>query len=532
MGVASPSIAIDVQPSIAEPPPAVRAGDLANRLAERGIACRSNVVSDTMIHGVAHDSRAVRRGDLFLALPGTRDDGARYARQALAAGAVAVVCGEAAGLASHEPCMVVCDVLAAAGHVAALVYGDPFSRLQLVGVTGTNGKTSCTYLLESIWRAAGEVPGVLGTVSQRWPGHDQAAAMTTPPATEIQRAFRAMRAAGCTCVAMEVSSHALSQYRVAGCAFDAAIFTNLTRDHLDYHGDEESYFRAKARLFLDHLRPGGIAVLNADDPHAMRLAAVLGSMQRLTFSVEPGVAADVAVREVELGLQGIRACLDVRGRPLRVETRLVGRPNLANIAAVAAAADALGVALEAIEHGLRLCAPVPGRLERVGSSLPVVLVDYAHSPDALERTLQAIRGQVAGRLLAVFGCGGDRDRGKRPIMGGIAARYADVVVLTSDNPRSEDPHAILAQIEAGIGGLLPRLEPDALLDAGARGYAIEEDRERAIRTAIAAAGFDDVVVVAGKGHEDYQEIRGQRRWFDDREVVRRLQSAPAAARRA
>jgi UDP-N-acetylmuramoyl-L-alanyl-D-glutamate--2,6-diaminopimelate ligase len=349
--------------------------------------------------------------------------------------------------------------------------------------------------------------------------------------SEIQRAFHSMRAVGCTCVAMEVSSHALSQHRVAGCRFDAAIFTNLTRDHLDYHGDEETYFAAKARLFMEYLRPEGVAVLNRDDAYAMRLAPLVGSHRCRTFSAERGVAADVTVREAQIGLEGIRARFDVCGRSVRVESRLVGEPNLSNIAAIVATTDALGVSIEAIEEGLRTCAPVPGRLERVGRDLPVALVDYAHTPDALERTLLAVRRIAKGRVIAVFGCGGDRDRGKRPIMGAIAGRNADLVVLTSDNPRTEEPAAILDQIEAGLSGLLPRIRSDSPSALAGRGYVVEEDRERAIRLALEAAGTADVVVVAGKGHENYQETHGKRRWFDDRVVVRRLRGEPVAEAR-
>jgi UDP-N-acetylmuramoyl-L-alanyl-D-glutamate--2,6-diaminopimelate ligase len=414
----------------------------------------------------------------------------------------------------------------AAGHIAAAVFGSPARRMNLVGVTGTNGKTSCTYLLESIWRAAGDPIGVIGTVSVRWPGHEEKAAMTTPAAADLQRMLRAMADAGCRHVAMEVSSHALSQHRVAGCEFAAAVFTNLTRDHLDYHGDEEGYFAAKAVLF-DHLGPAGIAVLNADDAFAMRIASTLPAERVRTFSIQSSADAWAVPVSTKCGLEGLRGKIRVGGDEIELRTRLVGLPNLANVLAAAAAARALGVAPAAVAAGLDGCAPVPGRLERVGAGSPVVLVDYAHTPDALERTLATVREMTPGRLIVVFGCGGDRDKGKRPIMGAAAGRIADASVLTSDNPRSEDPHAIIADIERGIERECRRVAAEALRDH--RGYCVEPDRERAISLALSTARACDVVVVAGKGHEDYQEIAGVRRSFDDREVVARHQSAVRAS---
>jgi len=497
--------------------------DLAATLADCGFACRIEGDARTIVSGLAYDSRRVEPGDLFLALPGTKTDGARFETDAVARGAAAIATHGSIG-ATGAARLIVDDMQRAAGYLAARLYAHPADALRLVGVTGTNGKTSCTYILEAILDAGGEPCGVLGTVSERWPGHQQAAAMTTPPAAAIQHSLARMVAAGCRWAALEVSSHALSQHRVSGCFFDAAIFTNLTRDHLDYHGDEETYFAAKARLFLEHLRPDvGVAVLNADDRFAMRLTHAAPRERLRTYTIEAGGVADVTVIEAETGLEGIRAVLGTPAGPVRVATRLVGRPNLANVAAVVAAAQALGIANPTIEQGLCTCAPVPGRLERVGDDHPVVLVDYAHTPDALARTLEAVRAFAPGRVVAVFGCGGDRDRGKRPMMGRIGAELADVVVLTSDNPRSEDPVAILEDIESGIDGAMTRSEIAALVSPNGRGYLVEADRERAIAAAISVAGPRDVVVVAGKGHEDYQEIAGARRHFDDREVVRRLQ---------
>lgn len=510
-----------------KPGPALSIAALQAKLESHGFACRAHVRADAVVSGVTHDSRAVAAGDLFLAMSGTRTDGARYIEQALAAGAVAVVCEP--GVAAADVARIeLDDVMRAAGVIASAVHGEPTAGMRVVGITGTNGKTSCTYLLESVLAAAGHSAGVVGTVSQRWPGHESTASMTTPPATDLQKMMAQVAAAGCGWVAMEVSSHALSQHRVAGCSFDAAIFTNLTRDHLDYHGDEETYFAAKARLFLEYLSPDGVAVLNADDAFAMRLVDTLGRDRCRTFSIEPGVDADVVVTALDSDLDGLRGRLRLGtgGREIELDSRLVGTPNLANIAAVVAAADALGLATDSIERGLRACAPVPGRVERIGRTRPVVLVDYAHTPDALERTLASVARHTVGRLIVVFGCGGDRDRGKRPMMGEIAGREATVAVLTSDNPRSEEPAAILADIEVGVtrvSGMTRARDVEALRAPGAGGYLVEADRERAIAAALALAATDDVVVVAGKGHEDYQDVAGHKRHFDDREVVRRLQ---------
>jgi len=329
-----------------------------------------------------------------------------------------------------------------------------------------------------------------------------------------------MAAAGCRSVVFEVSSHALAQHRVAGCRFRAALFTNLTRDHLDYHGDEESYFQAKARLFHDYLPPDGAAVINVDDPWGARLAAGLTGTRLWRYSVD-GKDAEGRVLAVEGDLERNKVSMEIDGRRLHVESQLVGRVNVANLLAAATAALALEIDPEAIESGLAACPPVPGRLERVGGGPPLVLVDYAHTPDALERALAALGRPPGGRLIVCFGCGGDRDRGKRPMMGAVAAAGADVVVLTSDNPRSESPDRIIADMEEGCRGRINRIDREAAA-AGGSGYLVEADRERAIALAIDVAGERDLVLIAGKGHENYQEVAGHRRPFDDRVVVRRL----------
>ncbi len=496
------------------------------------------------MRGLAYDSRKVVAGDLFLALPGTRSDGSAFIEAALAKGAVAVLCS-AEQVREGLPCFAVrhaSEVLSAAGVLASAFYGDPSDSLELVGVTGTNGKTSCTYLLESVWKREGHRPGVIGTIVQRCAAFERTSAMTTPSAVDLQALLAEMASSGCERVAMEVSSHALDQKRVAGCRFRAAVFTNLTRDHLDYHDSEVSYFAAKASLFRLYLEAGrGAAILNADDVKVGALAMELAGFDVWTYSCRQhrgGAAARASVVRAQCTLTGIRATLDLDGTRVDIASPLVGAANLSNIVAVAATARALGADSRLIGEGLSACPPVPGRMERIPLPslanppevspvmLPTVFVDYAHTPDALERSLNALLAETRGRLFVVFGCGGDRDRGKRPIMGRIAGRLASVVVLTSDNPRSEKPRDIIGEIEAGIGDLLPELPAgcgvDELAAAATRGYLVLPDREQAIETAIAIAGPDDVVVIAGKGHEDYQEVCGVRRSFDDRILASRF----------
>jgi UDP-N-acetylmuramoyl-L-alanyl-D-glutamate--2,6-diaminopimelate ligase len=347
--------------------------------------------------------------------------------------------------------------------------------------------------------------------------------LTTPDAIELQTFLAELRDAGARWAALEVSSHALAQHRIEGCTFRAAIFTNLTRDHLDYHCDEEEYFAAKLLLFTRHLAPGsGVAILNLDDPRGESIRRARGAEPVTTYSGSGNPRADIRIL-ADSGTGGAaRGRIVGMGHDISFASRLFGEANLANIAAVAAAALATGVDPKAIGEGISQCAPVPGRLERIGAADPAVFVDYAHTPDALERTLEAAKHMARGRVIVVFGCGGDRDRGKRPIMGAIAGRIADVALLTSDNPRSEEPRAILTAIEEGVAGLLTRTDASDLAGCAARGYLVEPDRERAIRIALSIAHPHDLVVIAGKGHESYQEIAGVRRPFDDRALAARV----------
>jgi len=503
-------------------------GELLRSLQTRGFACRTTLPSATPVSGAQIDSRKIRSGDLFIALPGHRADGLEFARDAVRAGAVAVLCEEGRlDVSSGIPMVMVGgragELAKIVGHIAALLADDPSHDVSLVGVTGTNGKTSCTYLMESIWKAAGIPCGVGGTINQRGPGFERPARLTTPDAIELQAFLAELSKAGARWAALEVSSHALAQHRIEGATFRAAIFTNLTRDHLDYHCDEEEYFAAKLLLFTRHLAPGGgIAILNADDPREEDIRRSRGREPVVTYSGSGDPAADVRVVADSDPGGSARGRILGMGREIPFASRLFGEANLANIAAVAATALATGIAPEAIGEGVSRCAPVPGRLERIGEGEPAVFVDYAHTPDALERTLAAARHMARGRVIVVFGCGGDRDRGKRPIMGAIAGRIADVAVLTSDNPRSEDPTAILTAIEEGIADLLPKADAGDLVLGGARGYLVEADRERAVRAALSLAHPRDIVVIAGKGHEDYQEIAGVRRPFDDRALAARV----------
>ena len=481
-------------------------------------------VRDLEVTGIATDSRAVRPGEAFFALPGLRTDGRRHVAEAVARGARAVVAEGAGDVpvagSGGVPVVSVTAVRRLLAGAAARLAGEPSAGLTLVGVTGTNGKTSTTFILEAIWRAAGLRAGVIGTVGYRFAGFDRPAPLTTPEAPVLQGLLAEMRRAGTTHVAMEVSSHALAQERVVGCRFDAAVFTNLTRDHLDFHGDPESYYRAKARLFLEHLaasrKPDPVAVVNVDDPAGARLAETVGTR---CVRVGRAAPADVHAVEVETTLAGTQGMLSLRGSRLPFRTPLVGAPQVENLLGAAAAAWALGVPPEAIGAGLAAVAPPPGRLERFDGRGFAVMVDYAHTPDALARALAVLRPLTRGRLVVVFGCGGDRDPGKRPLMGEAAARLSDVVILTSDNPRTEDPLRILEAIEAGVSraGMPPVRGPTT----DGRGYLVEPDRRVAIALAIRLARPGDLVLIAGKGHEDYQIVGHDKRHLDDREEVRR-----------
>jgi UDP-N-acetylmuramoyl-L-alanyl-D-glutamate--2,6-diaminopimelate ligase len=468
---------------------------------------------------VTGDSREVKAGALFCALPGARLDGHDFAAEAARRGAVAVVAERPVECAPAR-LLLVPSARRAMALAAANLLGRPADALRLAAVTGTNGKTTVTYLLEACLSAARIPTGVIGTVTHRFPGVARPAAHTTPESTVIQALLAEMRDAGARAAIMEVSSHALAQERVAGCRFAAAGFTNLTRDHLDYHGGMDSYFATKRRLFVEHLAPDGVAVVNARDPWGARLADQLGP-GRVVWRY--GIRAGDALRAegLAVSLDGIRATLVTPRGPLEVHSPLVGAHNVENLLCAAGLALALGVSPEQVGQGLSASRGAPGRLERIDGPGFTVFVDYAHTDDALHRVQTALRALEPRRLITVFGCGGDRDRGKRPLMGAAAGRGSDLAIVTSDNPRSEDPLRIVDEVLPGLVQVGRRRLTPAEAVAGEAGYAVEPDRRAAIELAVACARQGDAVLIAGKGHEESQIVGGERRRFDDREEARR-----------
>lgn len=488
----------------------------------------------TTVLGVTHDSRKVRPGRLFVSVPGEKTDGHDFIGKALAAGACAVIAQRPRPVEYGAiPWIVVKDTRMALGRISAVVNGNPTSKITLVGITGTNGKTTLTFLLEAILQAAGLRPGVIGTISYRWDGRESSAIHTTPEASDLQTMFAEMVAAGVTHGIIEASSHGLDLGRLEGCCFDVGVFTNLTQDHLDYHGTFEEYYQAKKKLFTRLLPGSGKAsagVVNLDDPYGRRLVDEIVQIPLIGY----GTSRECAVRSEEVSITpaGISAAIFTPAGTVKIRSALTGSFNLSNILAAVAVASRLGIPDHAVIEGIRRVAAVPGRLERIESRLGHVFVDYAHTPNALKNVLEALRTVCRGRLITVMGCGGDRDKTKRPIMGMEAAALSDLVVVTSDNPRTEDPLAIIRQIEEGVRSY--GLEP--LDDAGkdrpvtAR-YRVIPDRGQAIAFAVSLLEDRDTLLVAGKGHETYQEINGVRYPFDDREVLRKelrkLESAGA-----
>src|SRR5512133_2074915 len=427
----------------------------------QGTGARGDAGGDPEIVRVTGDSRAVVPGSVFFALPGAAHDGHDFAAEAARRGAVAVV-AERAVACAPAALLLAPSSRRAMALAAANFHGRPADALLLAGVTGTNGKTTVAWLVEACARAAGLPVGLLGTVVHRWPGAEREASHTTPESTEVQALLAEVRAAGARAAVLEVSSHALAQERVAGVRFRVAGFTNLTRDHLDYHGDMERYFTAKRRLFTEHLAPDGVAVVNVRDPAGARLADQLGP-GRTVWRYGGRAGDELRADDVVSGLDGIAATLRTPVGDLSVRSPLVGGHNLENLLSATGLALGLGLPPDAIASGLSTCAGAPGRLERFAARGISVFVDYAHTDDALARALEALRALAPRRLGCVFGCGGDRDRGKRPLMGEAAGRGADAVVVTSDNPRTEDPDAIVAEILPGVERAgLSRVSADAL----------------------------------------------------------------------
>ena len=478
----------------------------------------------TDVEGITHDSRAVTEGVVFVAIRGIRADGATFAQEAARRGAAAIVAETPAPAGVDVPWIQTPDARLALAELAGIYFDHPSRALSVVGVTGTNGKTTSTYLMAAVFDAAGMPCGRMGTVTVRvgpGPTDERDAAHTTPEAPEVQRLLREMVDRGCKACAMEVSSHALALHRVSGLRFAAGVFTNLTRDHLDFHVDMKQYFAAKRRLF-EMLPASAPAVVNIDDPFGQELAASLP--KAVTFALQR--QASVRAVNIQSSLEGLAFQVETPRGTLAIRSSLVGRPNVYNILGVVATAQALGLDLKAIETGISRLDGVPGRFQVVSSSSDEVrvVVDYAHTDDALKNLLETARPLTSGRLITVFGCGGDRDRTKRPLMGNVAARLSDLVVLTSDNPRSEDPMRIIDEIKRGI---VTPSEPGAPTRPTTP-LQVHPDRRKAIEQAIRAAEAGDLVIIAGKGHEKYQVTGDRTIPFDDVEVA---QAALAGRRR-
>ncbi|RMF26095.1 MAG: UDP-N-acetylmuramoyl-L-alanyl-D-glutamate--2,6-diaminopimelate ligase [Cyanobacteria bacterium J083] len=468
-------------------------------------------VLDTEVKGISTNSHGCQTGDIFIGIPGTRVDGGEFWQSALKNGAIAaIITPEAASKQppSQDMCVVeVKDTITACAEMAAAFYNYPSQQMQMVGVTGTNGKTTTTHLIEYFLIQANKSTALLGTLYTRWAGYSQTAVHTTPFATDLQAQLAQAVAANSQYAVMEVSSHALAQSRVKGCQFEVGVFTNLTQDHLDYHKDMEDYFAAKSLLFAPAYLKGK-AIINLDDEYGKKLIANLPRQQVWSYSVENS-AADLYMSNLNYQSTGVRGTLHTPVGEISFNSPLVGQFNLANLLAAVGATLHLGVNLETIATKLTQFTGVPGRMERIQVSQNQdisVIVDYAHTPDSLENLLKASRPFISGKMICVFGCGGDRDRTKRPLMGKIAAELADLAVVTSDNPRTEDPEVIVKDILAGIP---EQIKPLVIVD-----------RAKAITTAIEMAKPGDGVLIAGKGHEDYQILGTEKIHFDDREQAR------------
>jgi UDP-N-acetylmuramoyl-L-alanyl-D-glutamate--2,6-diaminopimelate ligase len=460
------------------------------------------------IRGLAYDSRKIEQGFLFFAFAGAKADGRQFAAQAIARGAIAVV-SEAPEPPDFDGLWLrVAHGRQALATAAGNFYHHPDRRLKIIGVTGTNGKTTTTYLIDSILTAAGLTTALVGTIEYRLAGLQLPSINTTPESLDLFRMFTELENQGGTHVTMETSSHALSLARVHGIQFETAVFTNLTRDHLDFHGSMDAYLDAKQMLFTSESSPGPRhAVINHDDKYASAIR-IKADTEVITYGLGEGASA--RAQRVTTGFDGLRFEVHYSGKSYAVESALVGEVNVYNLLAAWCAAYSVGIGPEVIAQGIARCRAVPGRFERVDVGQPfLVIVDYAHTDDALRNAISIARTLTDKHVITVFGCGGDRDRTKRPLMGMAAAELSDSVVLTSDNPRSEDPLSIMMDAMVGIR----RFDTP---------HIIEPDREKAIRRAIESAGPDDVVLIAGKGHETYQTLKDKTIPFDDREVARNI----------
>ncbi|MBN2408399.1 MAG: UDP-N-acetylmuramoyl-L-alanyl-D-glutamate--2,6-diaminopimelate ligase [Candidatus Aminicenantes bacterium] len=469
--------------------------------------CHLNGDGEREVLGLAASSKEVKPGDLFAAIRGAKKDGFEFIEDAREKGAVAFLSDRPKPPRWTPAWIQTPDVRQALALAAANFYGHPSMALKVIGITGTKGKTTLTYLLESILQKAGFQPGVIGTINYRWPNAVLPAPRTTPEAPDLQRMMSEMLKQGVTHCLIEVSSHALDLKRVWGVHFDIAVFTNLNAEHLDYHASMEDYFEAKKRLFFLNAKKR-TAIVNLDDPWGNKLMAEL-PLTTISFGLEP--AAIVRAGQTRFAETGIRAEVDYPGGQVEIDSALLGRHNLYNILAAVATGLALNIPAPAIKDGISALKAIPGRLEKVENALGLhIFVDYAHTDQAMRSLLEAVRGLKPQRILLVFGAGGDRDRAKRPRMGEVAASLADQTFITSDNPRSEDPLAIIAEIERGFTG------------KGAKNYTIVPDRKEAIARALATARKGDYVLIAGKGHENYQILKDEIISFDDIDVVRSI----------
>ena len=467
---------------------------------------------DRDVAAVTDDSRAVVAGTLFIAVKGERVDGHAFVPQAVDSGAVAIV-AQATVESGALPLIRVADSRKALGLIGSRFYGDPSSRLMMVGVTGTNGKTTTTYLCKSLLEGIGRRVGLIGTVAYQIGADTIPASHTTPGALELQGLLAKMQQVGLNSVVMEVSSHALAMDRTVGCEYDAAVFTNLTQDHLDYHGTMEEYFQAKMRLFAglgSGTKTGQRAIVNMDDPYGSKIRA---ACRVPVWGYAVTGRAELKAERVRLSMKGTAFTAATPAGSFEVESRLVGNHNVYNFLGAIGVALHAGATCDQVREAVSQVADVPGRFERVSAGQDfAVVVDYAHTEDALSRLLEAAEALKTHRIITVFGCGGDRDRGKRPKMGRAAIERSDVVVLTSDNPRTEEPMAILREVEVGVREALQRRSHVE--------YHLVPDRREAIGKAVQLAHTGDILLIAGKGHEDYQIIGTKKVHFDDREVAR------------
>ena len=461
-------------------------------------------LEELLITGISYDSRTVKPGHLFVAIKGQKTDGHKYIEEAKKKGAIAALVEDFTS--SHIPQIKVKSTLESLADGAAIFYDNPSERLRVAGVTGSNGKTTSCFLIESIAKAQGLRSGLLGTIDYRWPGHSETSSLTTPMSKDLQNYMAEMVASKCDLAIMEVSSHALEMNRVRKVKFAVGVYTNLSQEHLDFHIDMEHYFRSKEKLFTEHLEPGKPAVINCDDAFGRRLINDLGDHDIWSYGFTNKARVEGEI--LELTAKGGHLKITTHDCRLDIKTNLIGSHNCYNILGAVATGMALGIPGENIQKGAMSLDRIPGRLEQVVTERPFqVIIDFAHTPDALDNALRTLQSLPHNRIITVFGCGGDRDKTKRPVMGEIAAAKSDHVIVTSDNPRSESPEEIISEI---IPGLKNSSTP----------YIIEADRKRAIEIAISIALPEDIILISGKGHETYQIIGDEVIAFDDREVAK------------